>query len=91
MSDTDLNSLKLSLREFVDTRDWTQFHSSKYLAMALGAEAAEIIEYFQWFTEDQSKTLPQNKLDEVATELADTLLSSVDDFRVIGEFVAVIG
>ena len=59
--------------------------------MAFGAEAAEIIEHFQWFTEDQSETLPQNKLDEDATELADTLVSSVDDLLAIGEFVAVIG
>ena len=42
--------------------------------MALSAEVSEIIEHFQWLTEDQSKNLPQNKLDEVATELADTLL-----------------
>ena len=28
----------------------------------------------QWLTEEQSKNLPQNKLDEVETELADTLI-----------------
>jgi len=74
MSSIDLNTLKIRLRDFADTRDWNQFHSPKNLSMALSAEASEIIEHFQWLTEEQSKNLPQNKLDEVATELADTLL-----------------
>ena len=42
--------------------------------MALSAEVAEIIEHFQWLTEEHSKNLPQSKLDEVETELADTLI-----------------
>lgn len=74
MNDNDLNKLKHLLRDFADTRDWNQFHSPKNLSMALSVEVAEITEHFQWLTEAQSKTLPQNKLDEVATELADTLL-----------------
>jgi len=74
MSSVDLNTLKIRLRDFADARDWNQFHSPKNLSMALSAEASEIIEHFQWLTEEQSKNLPQNKLDEVATELADTLI-----------------
>ncbi len=42
--------------------------------MALSAETAEIIEHFQWLTEEQSKNLPVDKLAEVETELADTLI-----------------
>jgi len=74
MSNADLNTLKHRLRDFADTRDWNQFHSPKNLCMALGVEVAEITEHLQWLTEEQSKNLPRNKLDEVATELADTLL-----------------
>ncbi len=74
MSSTDLNILKQRLRKFAEARDWDQFHSPKNLSMALSAEVAEITEYFQWLTEEQSKNLPQNKLDEVETELADTLI-----------------
>lgn len=70
----DLNTLRLRLREFADVRDWNQFHSPKNLCMALGVEVAEITEHFQWLTQEQSKNLPQHKLDEIATELADTLL-----------------
>ena len=74
MSSTDLNTLKQRLREFAEARDWDQFHSPKNLSMALSAEVAEIVEHFQWLTEEQSKNLPQNKLDEVETELADTFI-----------------
>lgn len=74
MSSTDLGFLKQRLREFAEARDWDQFHSPKNLTMALSAEVAEIIEHFQWLTEEQSRNLPQNKLDEVETELADTLI-----------------
>ncbi|MDX2428326.1 MAG: nucleotide pyrophosphohydrolase [Xanthomonadales bacterium] len=70
----DINNLKQQLREFADTRDWNQFHSPKNLSMALSIEAGEIMEHFQWLTEEQSKNLPADKLDEVASELADTLL-----------------
>jgi dCTP diphosphatase len=74
MSSTDLNTLKQRLRKFAEARDWDQFHSPKNLSMALSAEVAEIIEHFQWLTEEQSKNLPKNKLDEVETELADALI-----------------
>ncbi len=69
-----MNDLMKRIRDFIKERDWEEFHSPKNLSMALSAEASEIIEHFQWLTEEQSKNLPQNKLDEVATELADTLI-----------------
>jgi NTP pyrophosphatase (non-canonical NTP hydrolase) len=72
--DNTLESLKHRLRKFAADRDWDQFHSPKNLSMALSAEAAEIIEHFQWLTEEQSNHLPNEKLQEVETELADTLI-----------------
>jgi NTP pyrophosphatase (non-canonical NTP hydrolase) len=74
MNQNDLETLKLRLRDFADSRDWNQFHSPKNLCMALSVEIAEITEHFQWLTEEQSRNLPQDKREEVATELADTLL-----------------
>ena len=74
LNNHDIDTLKHKLREFADTRDWNQFHSPKNLCMALSVEVAEITEHFQWLTENQSKNLSRGTLDEVATELADTLL-----------------
>ena len=74
MSSSDLDTLTRRLRDFADARDWEQFHSPKNLTMALSVEVAEIVEHFQWLTEEQSNDLPEQTLDKVETELADTLL-----------------
>ncbi len=74
MTQPDLNTLKQQLRTFAAARDWDQFHSPKNISMALSVEVAEIIEHFQWLTEEQSRNLSVEKLAEVATELADTLI-----------------
>jgi len=74
MNSLDLNDLKDCLRDFAEARDWEQFHSPKNLSMALSVEVSEIVEHFQWLTEEQSKNLPKDKLAEVETELADTFI-----------------
>jgi NTP pyrophosphatase (non-canonical NTP hydrolase) len=67
----ELESIKLKLRKFAEDRDWDQFHSPKNLSMALIAEAAELVEHFQWLTEKQSHNLSEVELREVEKELAD--------------------
>jgi dCTP diphosphatase len=62
------------LRRFAAERDWEQFHSPKNLAMALAVEASELLEHFQWLTEEQSHNLPPEKLSAVAEEIADVQL-----------------
>jgi dCTP diphosphatase len=69
-----LDELNRRLVSFARARDWEQFHSPKNLAMALIAECAELVEHFQWLTEEQSYALPPEKKDEVALELADILI-----------------
>lgn len=59
------------LAEFARVRDWEKFHSPKNLSMALIAEAAELLEHFQWLTEEQSENLSPEKLEEVRMEMAD--------------------
>ena len=66
-----LEQIKVRLREFADERDWDQFHSPKNLTMALIVEAAELVEHFQWLSEEQSQTLSPEKLAEVEQEIAD--------------------
>jgi NTP pyrophosphatase (non-canonical NTP hydrolase) len=66
-----LDQIKHRLRDFASERDWDQFHSPKNLAMAMIVEAAELVEHFQWLTEDQSQALPPDKLTEVEQEIAD--------------------
>lgn len=70
----DLQTLTQALRDFAQARDWEQFHSPKNLASALSVEAAELLEHFQWLTEEQSRHLSAPKTAEVAAEAADVLL-----------------
>src|SRR5262245_40492576 len=64
----------MALRRFAEERDWDQFHSAKNLAAALSVEAGEVLEHFQWLTEEQSRELSLEKRREIALELADVLL-----------------
>jgi len=68
-----LTQLRDALRQFAADRDWDQYHSPKNLASALAVEAAELLERFQWLTEDQSRTLPPEELQKVREEMADVL------------------
>ena len=69
-----MNALRDRLRHFVAERDWDKFHSPKNLAMALSVEASELLEHFQWLTEDESRRLAPAKLAEVKDEMADVLV-----------------
>jgi len=68
-----LTQLRDALREFAAERDWDQFHSPKNLAAALSVEAAELLEHFQWLTEDESRQLPPDARAKVREEMADVL------------------
>jgi NTP pyrophosphatase (non-canonical NTP hydrolase) len=70
----ELQAITESLRTFALARDWAQFHSPKNLACALSVEAAELLEHFQWLTEEQSRELSDAKKEDVAAEAADVLL-----------------
>ena len=74
-SSTTLADLRKLVADFVDERDWNQFHSPKNLSMALAIEAAELMEHFQWLTLDESRAIADqpDKLGEVTEELADVL------------------
>jgi dCTP diphosphatase len=71
---TEFENLREQLREFAAARDWDQFHSPKNLAMALSVEAGELLESFQWLTEEQSRRLAPEALAAASDEVADVLL-----------------
>ena len=79
MSPTDQTTAVAALRElvrqFVDERDWRQFHTPKNLSMSLAIEAAELMEHFQWLTAEQSLAVRSDpaRLAAVGEELADVL------------------
>lgn len=66
--------LQRRFNEFIEERDWGQFHTPKNLSMALAAEAGELLECFQWLTDEQSCSLSKKQLDSVVDEIADVQL-----------------
>ncbi len=66
--------LRDRLREFAAARDWEQFHSPRNLATALVVEAAELLEPFQWLTDEQARDLSPETRASVEQEMADVLL-----------------
>lgn len=77
MSDPYLENLEARLLQFAKQRDWEQFHAPKNLAMALAVEAGELMEHFQWLSEQQSESLSADKLEEVGFEIADVFIFTV--------------
>jgi dCTP diphosphatase len=74
MSEDRLMELQRRLAAFAAARDWDQFHSPKNLATALSVEAAELLEEFQWLTEEQSRALDGERRARVRLEMADVLI-----------------
>lgn len=69
-----LDDLSQAVKQFAVERDWQQFHSPKNLATALIVEAGELLEHFQWLSQEQSLTLSPDQRDQVASEVADVLI-----------------
>ncbi|MQF49063.1 nucleotide pyrophosphohydrolase [SAR202 cluster bacterium AC-647-N09_OGT_505m] len=71
----DIEYLQRKLQDFATARDWNQYHTPKNLSMALIAEAAELVEIFQWLTPDESTAVKdsESQKQSVEDELADIL------------------
>ena len=69
----DMSNIQKRLDNFARQRNWDQFHSPKNLSMALAAEAAELLEIFQWLTEEQSREIINNEkeMSLIKEEIAD--------------------
>ena len=73
---TTLAYLRQRVAEFVTARNWEQFHTPKNLSGAIAIETAELMEHFQWLTDEQAAVALQDetKLAAVTDELADVLI-----------------
>ena len=73
----DIKNIQNQLTKFSVDRGWDRSHSPKNLAMALGAEAGDLLQLFQWLTDEQSMN-PDPEIHARATEeLSDVLIYAV--------------
>ena len=66
--------LQNSLSQFVQERDWEQYHSPKNLAMALSVECSELVEIFQWMTAEQSYLPDTQTIMQIEEEIGDIMI-----------------
>ena len=57
--------------EFRKKRDWKQFHKPKDIAISLNLEAAEVLEHFQWKSDEEVQAYIRANKKDLAAELAD--------------------
>ena len=69
-----IRSLTDRIQAFVDARDWRQFHNPKDLAVAIAAEAGELMQHFVWQQDDQIGQRVEKQRDEIASEVADVAI-----------------
>lgn len=72
----NIDEIRTKLAAFAAARNWDQFHTPKNLSMALAAEAAELLEIFQWLTDEQSKGIVHNEKEmaRIREEIADVMI-----------------
>ena len=70
----DINEITNKIKKFSEDRNWDKFHTPKNLTMALSVEVAELVEIFQWLSQEESSNLNEDNLQSVKEELADILI-----------------
>ena len=72
----DIKKLNETVDEFVEERNWEQYHTPKNLVMALSGEVGELNECFQWLNDadiEDVKNSP-DKLIPIEHEIADVFI-----------------
>ena len=59
------------IREFSEAREWGPYHNPKDMAVAIAAEAGELLQHFVWQQPDQVQHRAESRRDEIASEIAD--------------------
>jgi NTP pyrophosphatase (non-canonical NTP hydrolase) len=69
-----LDDLTRRIVEFRDERDWQQYHSPRNLAASISIEAAELLELFQWSSDESLAADVEARRTDLERELADILI-----------------
>lgn len=70
----EIKSITEQIKKFRDERDWEQFHNHKDMALSLVLEAAEVLEHFQWKSQNEVEKYGATCKNEIADELADVAM-----------------
>lgn len=70
---SDIDRLTKAIVAYRDARDWKQFHKPKDLAISMVLEAAEVLEHFQWKSEEEVYRYIETNKADIAEEISDVL------------------
>lgn len=70
MSDS-IAELTRRIRAFSEAREWGPYHNPKDMAVAIVAEAGELLQHFVWQQAEQIEKRAADRRDEIASEIAD--------------------
>ena len=69
-----LDELTQQIVQFRDERDWKQYHSPRNLAASITIEAAELLELFQWSSDESMSQDVETRRTDIEREVADVLI-----------------
>jgi len=79
-----IQALTTQICAFRDARNWGQFHSPKDLAVAITAEAGELLQHFVWQSSEQSLKRVDERRPEIASEMADVAILLFEMAQIAG-------
>lgn len=72
---TTVEELKKRVAQFIEERDWKQFHDPKNCVMNLSVEVAELMERFTWPSNADSYKTLETYREHIEQEVSDSLLA----------------
>ncbi|MFZ5953798.1 MAG: nucleotide pyrophosphohydrolase [Candidatus Dependentiae bacterium] len=72
---TTILELKEMVKEFVDEREWNQYHNTKNLSMAIAIESSELMEELLWESSEAVAATLEKKRENIENEAADILFA----------------
>jgi NTP pyrophosphatase (non-canonical NTP hydrolase) len=71
-----VSELKERVDRFISEREWNKYHKPKDLSISIVLESSELLEHFQWLTDDEIETMLKDsqKLQQIESELADIVI-----------------
>jgi NTP pyrophosphatase (non-canonical NTP hydrolase) len=68
---TSYEAFQARLRQFMEERDWKQFHNPKDMAIAISLESSELLEHFLWMNGADIDTRVATHGEAIREEMAD--------------------
>lgn len=76
--------LRDRVASFVRARDWEKYHNAKDVAISMSVEAAELLELFQWRSDEEADLRDAAFREAVEDELADVFVYCLSLANAIG-------